>query len=208
VQKVDSVGKFIYWEFSNQTYLFSTLGMTGGWELEASTNDRAIFTFGGLGLYYSDPRNFGTFKFGCSEADFKKKLASLGPDLITQDCVPQVLSLLHKSKDKTLPELLMDQSYFAGVGNYLKSEILYRSKLSPHRKLKSLSQEELNTLVNTALATIRAFWDTKGDSLSGVYGSDELKVVYKKSIDPLGNKVVSEETLDKRTTYWVPGVQK
>ena len=32
--------------------------------------------------------------------------------------------------------------------------------------------------------------------------------VYNKKEDKLGNKVITEDTLDKRRTYWVPNFQK
>ena len=32
--------------------------------------------------------------------------------------------------------------------------------------------------------------------------------VYNKDMDPLGNKVKKETTKDKRTSHWVPEIQK
>ena len=51
-----------------------------------------------------------------------------------------------KIKEKTIPEIFMNQSYLSGIGNYLKSEILYESKISPHRKLESLSVNDLEVI--------------------------------------------------------------
>ena len=45
-----------------------------------------------------------------------------------------------------------------------------------------------------------------------VYGEEgrysTLFKVYGKKLDPGGNKIVSETTPDKRTTHWVPSIQK
>ena len=40
----------------------------------------------------------------------------------------------------------MNQSYLSGIGNYLKSEILYQSKISPYRKLESLNENDIEIL--------------------------------------------------------------
>ena len=42
----------------------------------------------------------------------------------------------------------MDQKHVSGVGNYIKSESLYISKISPHRKLKDTNEDELKSLFN------------------------------------------------------------
>ncbi|MEM6368309.1 MAG: DNA-formamidopyrimidine glycosylase family protein [Myxococcota bacterium] len=45
-----------------------------------------------------------------------------------------------------LKGVLLDQSFAAGVGNWLADEILYQSKLSPHRRPDSLSDREIKAL--------------------------------------------------------------
>ena len=41
----------------------------------------------------------------------------------------------------------MNQKYLSGIGNYLKSEILYESKISPLRTLEFLSRQDLEILL-------------------------------------------------------------
>ncbi len=43
---------------------------------------------------------------------------------------------------------------------------------------------------------------------SKVCGQEFNKVVYKKALDPDGNRIKAEQTKDGRTTYWVPNIQK
>ena len=54
---------------------------------------------------------------------------------------------MNKKPNKTIAEFLMDQSMCAGIGNYLKAEILYDAAISPHRIVKSLDSEEFNKLL-------------------------------------------------------------
>ena len=42
----------------------------------------------------------------------------------------------------------MNQQLISGVGNYIKCEALFLSKLSPHRILSSLNLNELKLLFN------------------------------------------------------------
>ena len=110
----------------------------------------------------------------------------------------------------------------------MKAEILYLSKLSPKRKCNSLSSEDAGRLNDIIRITIRDSYASGGSTMQtyvdmyGKTGSFNPRLaygvvkgevcggfaVYKRKTDPLGNKVISENTKDKRTTWWVPSVQK
>ena len=53
----------------------------------------------------------------------------------------------HKVFNTPLNEILMNQALFNGVGNYLRSEILYRLDLNPFQPIRNLSTEELDQLL-------------------------------------------------------------
>ena len=74
-------------------------------------------------------------------------LAKLGPDVLR--ATPQeVLALLQdqKHRRRQLSGLLLDQGFFAGVGNYLRSEILFIAGLHPHRRPMDCRDDELERL--------------------------------------------------------------
>lgn len=54
----------------------------------------------------------------------------------------------HKHLDKPLCEVLLDQRYFNGIGNYLIAEILGRLNVNPFQNLLKLSRSKLNELLN------------------------------------------------------------
>ena len=105
----------------------------------------------------------------------------------------------------------MDQSVISGVGNYIKSDSLWLAKISPHRKVSSLADDEL-TRLNRAIrsimvtsfesggATIKTYKNFNGEN--GEYGSRFL--AYNRAIDEDGNEIVKEKTKDGRTTHWSP----
>ena len=56
-----------------------------------------------------------------------------------------------KSKKKLLCNLLLDQSYFAGLGNYIKNDALYLSKIHPNKKSNNMSDNQIKDLYQNIL---------------------------------------------------------
>lgn len=238
VLSVGCKGKFIYFTLENGWYIFNTLGLTGSWEFKEDTHTRAILQFDGFPIYFSDMRNFGTIKFVNDIAVLHKKINTLGLDIFNpaEFNEKNFIEKLDKFPKKTLPEVLMDQKLFSGIGNYIKSECLYRAKLNPHRTVNSLSLAEKKELFDKikyvvytayfggnfyAVADITGIKIEKSKenqckkrSLTPKYlgikkpTKDYEFQVYQMDKDPLGNPIISETTKDKRTTHWVPAIQK
>jgi len=61
-----------------------------------------------------------------------------------------------KSKLKTIPDklicdVLLEQDIFAGVGNIIKNEILYRVRVHPESRTGKMPTAKLNTLIDETL---------------------------------------------------------
>ena len=103
---------------------------------------------------------------------------------------------------------MMDQSRLSGVGNYLRAEILYRSKISPYRTLVSLSDEDIKVLYNNTLKIMMESYNQKGKYYQGTKCGDGFSLrVYKQETDPNGHPVLTFNDRDNRTCYHVPQVQ-
>ena len=210
-------GKFLYWIVTNDVFIYSTLGMTGSWSVNATKHSRVVFRLGDdTQVFFNDQRNFGTLKMVPGRQGLLKKLQSLGPDMLSENVSDSKFTeCLMKKPEWTLSEALMDQSVVCGVGNYVKAESLYQSRLSPHRQVNTLSAGDftrLNQSIKLVLqeastrggASIQTYRDFDGNE--GEYSQRFL--VYNQQQDPDGNEVVREQTADGRTTHWVPSVQK
>lgn len=92
-------------------------------------------------------------------------LAKLGPDVADieidyADVIAQVSN--PKFARRQLSGLLLDQGFLAGVGNYLRSEILFDAGINPYRKVGSLSKSELNNLAKSAISITALAYHEKG----------------------------------------------
>ncbi|KAM7039597.1 endonuclease 8-like 1 isoform 2-T2 [Acridotheres tristis] len=94
-------------------------------------------------LCFVDPRRFGSWRLGDAWQPER------GPCVISeyQAFRENVLKNLDdRAFDKPICEVLLNQKYFNGIGNYLRAEILYRLKIPPFEKartvLEALQEQE------------------------------------------------------------------
>lgn len=92
-------------------------------------------------------------------------LSRLGPDALDDAFDWRTLAARLDStrfSGRTLHSLLLDQHFLAGIGNYLRSEILFTAKLAPQLKPRELSRRQINTLARAALDITRRAYTTRG----------------------------------------------
>lgn len=78
------------------------------------------------------------------------KRLKLGADPLREDANPGLAwEAIHKSK-RTIGELLMDQSVFAGIGNVYRAELLFLSRLDPYISGNNLSKSTFDEIWNNA----------------------------------------------------------
>ena len=71
--------------------------------------------------------------------------------------------LQHESfRKRTLGSLYLDQSFIAGIGNYLRSEILFQAKLAPTARPMDLTRRNLQRLARATLAVSQRSYRTHG----------------------------------------------
>ena len=232
VQSVNVKGKFIYWQLDNNASIWTTLGMTGNFKLQPSKHTRVAYYFDdGSAVYYNDMRNFGTTKFCFTSATLTSKLNTIGPDMLNNPCTLTDFVKIAKRKPKwSIVKWLMDQGQISGVGNIYKSESLFLSGIAPHRKIETLTDEELEKLYNATCRILHTAYRDGGSTIrnySDLYDNhgkytafpsniediinarDSHRVmVYGQKQDIYGNPVQRIKLDDQRTTFWSPTVQK
>jgi formamidopyrimidine-DNA glycosylase len=214
--KVDKKGKVLFFEFSNGWYMVSRLGLTGWWydnkhlpEWKSSPHTSVAFHFGIHDqMVYDDQLSYGTLVF-CQKEEADKQRAEIAPDIMdkstTWSVVKPRISKLHNPKP--IEDVLADQSAIvSGVGNYLKSEILYKARIAPMRLTDTLSEDDWKRIFRAAKSVTSRMEKVVGQKDEASY--EKSMHVYMKQHDRNGNPV--QAYTSKRTgrrTYWVPPLQ-
>ena len=122
---------------------------------------------------------------------------------------------IQKKSRWSIAKTIMNQGVISGVGNYVKAEALWRSKLSPLRKVSTLSNVEIMILNKNIKQVLRDSYSNGGATIrdyqtfDGFSGKHARRfAVYNQHKDPNGFSVVREKTDDGRTTHWVPEIQR
>jgi formamidopyrimidine-DNA glycosylase len=107
-----------------------------------------IYLNKGFKLIYNDVRKFGFIKLLKSKNIFQcKHLKLLGPEPLTKEFNFTHIFKYFMNKKKTVKDLLMDQKIVAGLGNIYCNEILFLSKINPHRIGNTIKKNELIDIV-------------------------------------------------------------
>jgi DNA-formamidopyrimidine glycosylase len=214
VENVQCKGKFIYMTVFNEDgyfYILHSLRMTGRWQdyedhycrWYIETNDKNI-------IWFRNPRCFATLEFSPDNSVLTTFLSKLGPDILTEEfTLPIWKQIVLKHKNKNITALLMNQKILSGIGNYIKSEVLFYAKISPLRKTSSLSNPEIEKLYEAIRIIPRISYNKKGLSISDYADSGGRKGSYEKELKiyrkPHSTKT---KTSDGRMTYWDPDIQE
>lgn len=218
ILSITAIGKKIIFQMDNDSFIISSMLMTGGWSIKPPKDYTKLWfeLADGRKIYYHDKRGIGLFELLFSANELRERMADVGLDLLTDGVTLTEWMEVTRRKRLTklkIQDFLMEQKYFSGIGNYLRAEILYRSRINPFRTLAQLSDVELEIIYQNTLETINESYSKCGYSISDYrdVNNDKGKFevqIYRKSIDPLGNPVTTHEDRQKRTVHWVPNIQK
>lgn len=174
VEQVEARGKAMLTRFEGGTTVYSHNQLYGVWQVTAPgdvppTGRRlrvALQNDERWALLYSatdvtvlrDPVDEATHRY----------LSRLGPDLCLDtvtaaDAIAQLED--RRLSGKRLGGLLLDQGFLAGVGNYLRSEILFLSRVSPDQKPRDLLHEQRVAIAEHAVTLCRRSLESGGVTL-------------------------------------------
>ncbi len=152
--RVVSHGKHLIGHIKGGFYFHSHLMMWGRWQTfkpgpprEIDRRERArIVVDGGAAILFSAPI-FNVGKGDPYEQD--EYLDSLGPDVLPYKGrfrAAEFRRRLMAEDSMTIGAALLNQQVVAGVGNYLRAEILFNCRIDPWKLVRDLSSSELKCL--------------------------------------------------------------
>ena len=143
-----TIGKNIFIDLNNNTVFNFHLGMTGGWFSEPIKHCHFRVFNESKELFFRDVRKFGKMRILDKNTIPEKHRAEF--DLLNNNYNFQkhIKYLSNEiSHRKTTCCILMNQKYFPGVGNYIKSEALFAAKIHPEEKWQNLTNNEKSNLI-------------------------------------------------------------
>lgn len=211
LERVDAVGKHLFYHFDNQQIMHIHLGRYGKYRQHDNPPPRPVgkVRVRMIGDHVTIDLNGPTT---CRVIDALQRddvVAKLGPDPLAGGRKQDVLANIRDSH-KPIGALLLDQAVVAGVGNIFRAEILFEIGLDPLTPGRELSSRQLDRLwrslrqmMKTGLRYGRIIAVTAreaGQPLSAVNGRDRFRV-YKKDDCPRCDGPITTVELASRTLY-------
>lgn len=144
VTHVETRGKALLTHFSNDLTLYSHNQLYGVWRVvdtgeepqttrvlrvKLQTADKTILLYSASDIEMLTPEQLTTHPF----------LQRVGPDVLDPNLTPEVVKerlLSPRFRNRQFAGLLLDQAFLAGLGNYLRVEILWQVGLTGNHKAK------------------------------------------------------------------------
>lgn len=227
--KVGSKGKYLYIEIQNllldpatnswksigYKYLGCHMMLTGKWLTDhpsrpgveiryrdpSSKSDEDVKS-----MYFDDARRLGYLEL-LTRPQLNEILDSIGPDILGKMTPKTFRTRLSQSGRAALANALHNQQLISGIGNYLRSDILWTAGLAPDRKVITLNDAEWKKLYDASRSVSRESYNSGATSYyTGAHTPGYQFRVYKQTHDPKGNPVETKK-YGGQTVYWVPHVQ-
>lgn len=202
-------GKVLFLFFDPWTIIVR-FGMTGWFYFdEKEVEGDIVFTFANQRkLIFDDVRHFGTLTITKDADQVLSEMEKIAPDILDQKITFQDIRdrLQNLPKESNIDSVLNDQKLLlSGIGNIMKSEILYDAKISPKRKVKDISDKEWKRIYSSARKiTNKVYKEIEKGSANEFL---KIQKIYQMESDPKGNPVERFIAKDGRVSFWVPQIQ-
>jgi formamidopyrimidine-DNA glycosylase len=216
-------GKYIWFELDKGPHPIFHFGMTGAFRnrahdpLKLASHGKQVdaewpprfekiwMSFEGGGeLVMTNARRLGRIRFADAPLQ-EAPLSKLGFDPLTD--MPKLAEFRERiaRRKGVLKGLMLNQSFAAGVGNWIADEVLYQAKIDPRRRAETLRPDEVKALHARLRSVIKkaVAVDARKDEFPRNWLFHQRWGKNQDARMPDGSKVVFVE-LAGRTTAWVP----
>ena len=170
VSRLETRGKAVLTHFDNGWSIYSHNQLYGVWKVvKRGTRPRtnrslrlALHTATHSALLYSASDISVWPVEELSEHPFLKRIGPdiLDPALTWRDIASRLMD--KRFRRRSLAALYLDQAYIAGIGNYLRAEILHDACLHPQACPEQLGRGQLGKLARSTLSISRRSYETGG----------------------------------------------
>jgi formamidopyrimidine-DNA glycosylase len=207
-------GKQMFLEFSDGNWIGIHLGMTGKLRTEPAgfgpqKHDHFVLQQRRQALVLRDARLFGRVRFhhGRSEPDWWR---AGGPDISSNEFDQEFLNaFLDRHARAPIKAVVLMQNGFAGIGNWMADEILWRAKIAPSIPAGALSPARRARLFRetqlVASESLRIIGTDFSDPPSDWLIHEKWK---REGICPRHRSPLRKGIIGGRTTAWCPRCQR
>lgn len=161
----------------------------------------------GIEMSFTDKRRLARVRL-LENPEVVPPISELGPDALLE-LLPEEDLINRLSKKKiAIKGLLLDQSFIAGIGNWIADEVLYQARIHPMQPASALSKESCKSLHKCIKEVIGKALEVGADSSqypeNWIFHSREKKPG-KAFVD---GKKIDFITVGGRTSAYVPDLQK
>ncbi|CAL5219550.1 g1404 [Coccomyxa viridis] len=118
---------------------------------------------GGLKLAYCDARRFGKIRLQ-EDPENNEPVSKLGFDPVLEMVDIEEFRQKLAAQRRAIKTVILDQSFSAGVGNWVADEILYQARIHPEQKAASLSEEQSGALHEQMQVVLKTAVEAGADS--------------------------------------------
>jgi formamidopyrimidine-DNA glycosylase len=211
--KSEGHGKRMLFRFSGDIWVGLHLGMTGKLSDEAADfapgkHDHLVLFQQKRALVFHDPRQFGRIQFHQG-----KDAPSWWSDLPPQPHEPPfnrafVEKFFARRKKVPIKAALLMQEAFAGIGNWMADEILWRARINPKRRVESLSPAQVVEVWKqtrwVSREAIKKIAPAHGDPPKGWLFNERWS---NQGVCPRDGTPLKRAEVGGRTTAWCPKCQ-
>ena len=210
----ESWGKQMLFEFSGRNSVGIHLGMTGTLRVERpgfkpEKHDHLVLHQAKRALVFRDARLFGRVRFHHGKSPPEWWRAG-GPDIGSAQFDRKFFDAFLKRHGRApVKSVLLLQKGFAGIGNWMADEILWRAKIAPSRSAGSLSSAERARLFRetrfVAIESLRIIAPEFGEPPADWLIHQKWK---RNGVCPRHRTPLSKAMIGGRTTAWCPRCQR
>lgn len=219
ITQIETRGKAMLTHFSGGLTLYSHNQLYGVWRVvkagevpqttrvlrvRLETAKKAILLYSASDIDILTPEQLAVHPF----------LQRVGPDVLDPTLTVETVKDRLQSKrfrQRQFSGLLLDQAFLAGLGNYLRVEILWECGLMATHKASELTDTQLEQLAHALLAIPRLSWQTRGQANENRHHGAlfRFKVFHRdgEACQRCGG-IIEKTMMSSRPFYWCPECQK
>lgn len=220
VESVTAAGKNLLMHFSGDLHLRTHMRMNGSWHIyrpgerwRKPRSDMRIVLETGEWIAVAFNVPVAEFHDSVSLAR-QEDLLRIGPDLIADDYdEDEALRRIRERGGEEIATVLLNQRVVAGIGNEYKSELLFMSRVSPFRRVRDVTDDELVSLLRIARKVMIANVRMRSGARITTFSLDprQKQYVYSRGGKPCrrcGAPIeYAKQGPDARGTWWCPRCQ-